>query len=258
MTKEQQLQIIDNLIERTKNVTYNSKTDIKRCIDDANSFVRNTRPMSDVWTNRIRFIKWIPKYPNTDSSIYLKIWNAGKDEFLGVLASIKSEIELYPSTQSHIDGCTIQNKAKTNKIFIVHGHNNEMKLAVARTIEQLGLHPIILHEQPNKGRTIIEKFEKLSEDVGFAIVLLSAADAMKDGKYRARQNVILELGYFIAKLGRDNVIALYDTSPSDIEIPSDITGVLYEPYDKPDGVWRFKVVQELKAANYDVDANTLT
>ena len=145
----------------------------------------------------------------------------------------------------------------SNKIFIVHGHNNEMKLAVARTIGQLGLLPIILHEQPNKGRTIIEKFEKLSEDVSFAIVLLSADDTMSDGKYRARQNVILELGYFIAKLGRENVVALYDTS-TEVEIPSDITGVLYEPYDKPDGVWRFEVIQELKAVGFNVDANVLT
>ena len=89
------------------------------------------------------------------------------------------------------------------------------------------------------------------------IVLLSADDTMHDGKYRVRQNVVLELGYFIARLGRENVVALYDTS-TEVEIPSDITGVLYEPYDNPNGVWGFEVVQELKAAGFDVDANALT
>ena len=142
------------------------------------------------------------------------------------------------------------------KIFIVHGHNNEMKLAVARMIAQLGLEPIILHEQPNEGKTIIEKFEKLSTDISFTIVLLSADDQMQNDTYRARQNVIFELGYFIAKLGRENVVALYDTSTK-IEIPSDITGVIYEQYDNPNGAWRFKVVQELKTAGFAVDANVL-
>jgi len=131
-----------------------------------------------------------------------------------------------------------------------------MKLSIVCLISQLELNPVILHEKPNKGKTIIEKFENHSENIGFAIVLLSADDIMRNGKCRARQNVILELGYFIAKLGRDNVVALYDAS-TEVELPSDITGVLYEPYDNPNGAWRYKIVQELKEAGYNVDANAL-
>ena len=252
MTKEQKLAILNNLIEQAEKATYQSKQSMQRCIDDSISFIRNTISDESPWIKRIISIKWHPSFVSTDNGIYLKTWNNAKANFQGVLASIMSEVELYANTA--IDrGQGI----KSDKVFIVHGHNNEIKLAVARLIMQLDLTPIILHEQPNKGRTIIEKFEKLSDDVSFAIVLLSADDVMQDGKHRARQNVILELGYFIAKLGRENVVALYDTS-TEVEIPSDITGVLYEPYDNPNGVWRFEVIQELKAAGFDVDANILT
>ena len=254
MTSERKLQILNALIEQVEKVTYQSSSDMARCRDDAKSFIRNAISSNSDWIKRIDSIRWSLSMftSSTPDSAFASAWNGGKKDFLNVLASIKSEIEIYSDSQS-----SSEQGVKSNKIFIVHGHNNEIKLAVARLVSQLGLIPIILHEQPNKGRTIIEKFEKLSEDVSFAIVLLSADDIMHDGKYRARQNVILELGYFIAKLGRENVVALYDTS-TEVEIPSDITGVLYEPYDNPNGVWRFEIIQELKAAGFDVDANIVT
>ncbi|GAJ22407.1 unnamed protein product, partial [marine sediment metagenome] len=111
-----------------------------------------------------------------------------------------------------------------------HGHNEDKKNTVARYIEQLGLKAIVLHEQPNKGRTIIEKFEDFS-DVSFAIVLLTADDLgcdkesfkSNDFKYRARQNVIFELGFFVGKLGRQKVCALYEEG---VDVPSDYKGVI--------------------------------
>lgn len=146
-----------------------------------------------------------------------------------------------------------------NSIFIVHGHDEAFKQSVARVVEKLGLKAIILHEQPNVGKTIIEKLESYS-NVGFAIVLLSPDDIGKginepDSNYepRARQNVIAELGYFIGKLGRERVCPLYMNG---VEIPSDFNGVLYLPYDKA-GNWRLELVKELKAVGYDVDANRL-
>jgi predicted nucleotide-binding protein len=145
----------------------------------------------------------------------------------------------------------------TNNIFIVHGHDERTKLDVARTIEKLGLNPIILSEQPNQGQTIIEKFE-LHSNVGFAIVLLTADDLGKtkteeEEKYRARQNVILEMGYFIGKLGRNKVFPLYENG---VELPSDLHGVLYNPLDEANS-WKFKLAKELKAAGYYIDANNL-
>ena len=144
----------------------------------------------------------------------------------------------------------------TKRVFIVHGHDEHAREAVARFLSMLELEPIILHEQANRGRTIIEKFEDHS-DVGFSVVLLTPDDsgaAKKDQdslRPRARQNVILELGFFIGKLGRERVCAL---KAHDIETPSDYDGVVYVDLDEP-GAWKLTLAQELKAAGFDIDAN---
>lgn len=164
--------------------------------------------------------------------------------------------------------CSVESKAKStkkemesqtlsNNIFIVHGHDERTKLDMARTIEKLGLNPIILSEQPNQGQTIIEKFE-LHSDVGFAVVLLTADDLGKvktdsEEKYRARQNVIIEMGYFLGKLGRSKVFPLYEEG---VELPSDLHGVLYIPLDSS-GSWKFRLAKELNAAGYNVQANNI-
>lgn len=166
---------------------------------------------------------------------------------------IKSEVEIKKIKPSIIDP---ESTDKTN-VFIVHGHNTAIQQSVARTIEKLGLNPIILHEQPNAGKTVIEKFESHS-NVGFAIILLTDDDEGKsktevDLKKRARQNVVLELGYFIGKLNRSKVLPLYSEG---VELPSDIHGLLYVLLDKAEN-WKFAIVKELKAAGYSVDANKL-
>jgi predicted nucleotide-binding protein len=152
-------------------------------------------------------------------------------------------------------------KAPLNRrIFIVHGHDQEMKQTAARTLEALRFQPIILHEQAGAGRTIIEKFEAYA-DVGFAVVLLAPDDSLfaapqADAKLvqRTRQNVVLELGFFIGKLGRARVAVIFRNSP-DFEPPSDYAGVEYLHYE--DGAWRLPLVRELRAAGYEVDANLL-
>lgn len=144
---------------------------------------------------------------------------------------------------------------RSDNIFIVHGHDGEARETVARFIERLGFKPIILHEQANRGRTIIEKVEANS-DVGFAIVLLTPDDegrtsGSSDLEPRARQNVLLELGYFIGRLGRENVCAL---KRGQVEIPSDFAGVVWEAMG-PDGGWKQALGRELLAAGYSVDWN---
>ena len=154
------------------------------------------------------------------------------------------------SPQLHPD----QSREYSRKVFVVHGHDEGMREAVARFLEKLEIEPLILHEQANQGRTIIEKIEGNS-DVGFAVVLLSPDDqGAKSGESpqpRARQNVILELGYFIGRLGRDRVCAL---KSGDLEIPSDFGGVVYTLYD-PNGGWRQALAQELSEAGFDIDWN---
>ena len=149
---------------------------------------------------------------------------------------------------------------RTNEIFVVHGHDEEMKHHVARTLTDLGLDPIILSEQANKGMTLIEKLVH-SSGVGFAVVLISPDDlgyAAKKGpnsaKHRPRQNVVLELGYFIGLLGRDFVCTL--KRGDDLELPSDFLNVAYTAYDDANQ-WRLELVRELQAAGYSVDANSL-
>jgi predicted nucleotide-binding protein len=143
-----------------------------------------------------------------------------------------------------------------NKVFIVHGHDESAKDKAELTLKNLGLTPIILHQQANEGKTIIEKFEKHS-DVGFAVILLTPDDVGgKDEdslQPRARQNVIAELGYFVAKLGRERVFPL---KKAEVEIPSDFAGVLYTEMDNT-GKWQFDLVRELKAVGFAVDANKL-
>lgn len=147
----------------------------------------------------------------------------------------------------------------TTDVFVIHGHDDGLKHETARCLSDLGLNPIILHEKPSLGRTIIEKFEANST-VGFAVVLLTPDDIgySKDdppakAKPRARQNVILELGYFAGKLSRSRVFAL---RREDVEIPSYFSGVVYTPYDKA-GQWKLTLVQELQAVGYDVTADDL-
>lgn len=194
---------------------------------------------------------WIHFFIDGGPAYWHKITSAGR-------IALRNYLDEHPELSTERLEDKMDMKNMTNKIFIVHGHDEGMKQAVARSLEQQGLEPIILSEQPNSGRTIIEKFEEES-NVGFAVVLMSDQDdhgaevnCMKL-KPRARQNVILELGYFIGKLGRRKVFVL---RKGDVEIPSDILGVVYQSYDDA-GAWRYNLCDELSSAGYDVDKNKI-
>jgi predicted nucleotide-binding protein len=154
-----------------------------------------------------------------------------------------------PSTQSVAPGDI--------KVFVVHGRDLDRPQVIARLIEKLGFRAVLLADQPNAGRTIIEKFEDHSEDVAYAIVLMTPDDVGgirgDRAQPRARQNVILELGFFIGMLKRKHVLALV---VGDIETPSDIDGVLYVRWDGA-GAWKDRVAREMKAAGLPVDLNKL-
>lgn len=146
----------------------------------------------------------------------------------------------------------------STKVFIVHGREGGPKYDVARFIEKLGLKSVILDEQANRGCTIIEKIEQNS-DVGFAVVLLTPDDvgALKGDESnlqpRARQNVLLELGYFIGLLGRARVCAL---RCDDVEIPSDFAGNLWIDYGSHGG-WKRQLAQELREAGYVINLEAM-
>lgn len=142
----------------------------------------------------------------------------------------------------------------TNRVFVVHGHDGEARETVARYLERIGFEPVILHEQANRSRTVIEKIEA-NRDVSFAVILLTPDDegCAKGGDLepRARQNVLLELGYFMAHLGRENICSL---KRGTVEIPSDFAGVVWEPMDD-NGGWKSALARELEAAGHTIDWN---
>jgi predicted nucleotide-binding protein len=165
------------------------------------------------------------------------------------------EEELAESSDAFVPAALAVSKAAMRKIFVVHGHDGAPKAEVARYIQKLGFEPIILHEQPNKGRTLITKFREEADNVGFAVVLMTPDDLGKAAagpnlNARARQNVVFELGFFIGKLGPERVAALVK---GDIERPSDFDGVVYISLDGGD--WQKQLGQELQAAGYDIDWN---
>ena len=188
-----------------------------------------------------------------------KAYMEGLQSSASVLESMIEEVKEYWEDENSMPAPSEIHKngqINTDEVFIIHGRDDGTKQAIARFLETLGLETVILHEQANLGRTIIEKFEEHAQ-VGFALAVLTPDDVgslkgeESNLKARARQNVIFEFGFFIGRLGRRRVCAL---TKGDMEIPSDYKGVVYIPLDDT-GAWKMSLIKELKAAGLDVDAN---
>lgn len=143
----------------------------------------------------------------------------------------------------------------SNKVFIVHGHDELAAQEMARTLEKWGFEAIILHEQADQGLTIIEKIEKYT-DVDYAVVLYTECDygrakdeAKENERFRARQNVVFEHGYLISKLHREHVCALVK---GNVETPGDISGVVYVAMDSSGG-WKMQLAKNMKAVGFNID-----
>lgn len=207
--------------------------------------------------------KEVVDFGNTHFSLMIYTFNETESDYIEAcksgLVKSKAVFEVYLEELKENDvtpdnEATQDNSISKSKVFVVHGHDEALKQEVARIVEKQGLEAIILSEQANQGKTIIEKIEENS-DVGAAICLFTGDDygRAKDAtseNLRARQNVVFEAGYFMGKLGRGNVILI--ASP-DIEIPSDLQGVVYTNKD----MWQTDVLRELKAIGYNVDFNKL-
>ena len=189
----------------------------------------------------------------------IKEFHTDVDRKLHRLDSLSERLELIPLSEEIreiLDMRPAEAQLSKRRVFIVHGHDEMARETVARFLEKIHLEVIILHEQVSQGLTIIEKLEKYS-DVGFAVVLLTPDDEGRKAaegevlKARARQNVVLELGYFVGKIGRNRVLALHSGS---LELPSDYLGVAFVPFDSGGG-WRLTVAKELKNAGFPIDMN---
>jgi len=181
---------------------------------------------------------------------------------VNVLKDIESRLKtLEYNTNRPVKGFE-STREYARRIFIVHGHDSELKNELARSLERLDFEPIILHEQPDKGQTIFSKLNGEMSDVGFAFILLTPDDAgalaskPNDLKLRARQNVVFEHGLFSGFLKPERVCAI---RRGDLEIPSDLHGVLYKtiPAESSIRSIALEIANELRAAGYVVDANKL-
>ena len=203
------------------------------------------------------------------------------DEYLVVENSrnVTRELISHPPVKEEIsEKPEVMKSAPSKNVFIVHGRDHKPIKELKAMLRKFGLNPIVLHEQPSGSRTIVEKLEKYS-DVGYAFIVLTPDDIGCDyGKYvfglfpyekgklklhktslsvmkklderlkrRARQNVVLEFGYFIGLLGRDRVCCLYR---GNIELPSDMHGIVYISFEESVAEVRGKIIKELKAAGY--------
>ena len=189
--------------------------------------------------------------------------NRGRMQAGAILAALIRRVLAEPDPTPAILSTLARTRATrpehpANRVFIVHGHDTGPKNAVARAVKTLGLQEIVLHEQVDKGRTIIEKFE--DESVADLAVVLATPDDLagtatalqsssgsigaEQLRGRARQNVIFELGYFVAKLGRHRVLLITDKS---VEIPSDFFGVLWADRSN----WQQKLIDVVCDAGYE-------
>jgi predicted nucleotide-binding protein len=187
----------------------------------------------------------------------LDSWSNGKKKYKSLLERIIKEQEVVDE-KSQIEKITTK---KSNEIFIVHGQDRNIKIEIDSLLRKIGLVPVFLYEQPNRNKTIIEKFIEHS-DVQFAIILFTPDDKGCKVKQRnpqlmkrPRQNVIFEMGYFIGKLSRENVCVVYKET-KDFELLSDLSGCLYIKFDKT-GKWKQSIVKELQTAGYAVTTDDI-
>jgi predicted nucleotide-binding protein len=150
-------------------------------------------------------------------------------------------------------------KMQNKKVFVVHGWDKFSKAELVAILKGVEIEPIVLSQQADRGMTIIQKFEKYADDVGYAFVLLTPdeiayaaeeekkPDLERNKENRARPNAIFELGYFIGKLGRDRVCCLFK---GNIILPSDIHGMLYKHYKNNVEEIEAEIYKELKNAGF--------
>jgi predicted nucleotide-binding protein len=149
-------------------------------------------------------------------------------------------------------------RSLSNKVFIVHGHDEAAKASLEVFLSEIGLEPVVLHRQADEGQTIIEKFEKHS-DVGYAFILLTPDEMAYLAKYhgspekekyienRARPNVIFEFGFFVGKLGRSRVCCLYTGG---VTLPTDVSGMIYKEYSNSIEEVAYNIIKDLKVCGY--------
>lgn len=157
---------------------------------------------------------------------------------------------------------TIPIQTTNNKVFVVYGHDKNAKTQLEAMLRRWDLEPLILDQLASSGSTIIEKLEEYTSQADFGIVLATSDDigyakGKEDTKkYRARQNVVLELGMLLASKGRERVAILLSQA-EDMESPSDINGLLYIPFKENVEETKLSLAKEMQKNGYDLDISKL-
>jgi hypothetical protein len=182
------------------------------------------------------------KYVNEGDTIFTEDLNISADDYFHEMFRLLADIE---------------QAVYSREIFVVHGHDYSARDSLVRILNVLDFMPVVLVQEAGRSQTIIEHIEKRVQNVGYAFILYTADDLghqeHEPERPRARQNVIFEHGILLGLLGRERTCALVK---GDVEIPSDLSGVIHEKFRNLDEE-ALKIVKTLKDAGYQVDASRL-
>jgi predicted nucleotide-binding protein len=146
----------------------------------------------------------------------------------------------------------------SRKVFVVYGHDENARTELEAMLRRWHLEPLILDQLTSGGQTIIEKLESVRRDANFAVILATPDDEghrkehAEENAYRARQNVVLELGMMLALLGRSRV-AILVKSDVNMERPSDIQGLIYIPFKENVADAKLALAKEINAQGIPID-----
>ena len=195
----------------------------------------------------------------------INCYNTGRIQVQGK-QEIKSELESFlglsnPRTAVAYEPGSSYN-SQSNKVFVVYGHDKDSREQLEAMLRRWGLEPLILDQLPSEGQTIIEKLENYTNEAQFGIVLATPDDEghrknhPDEKAFRARQNVVLELGMLLSKLGRDKVAILL-RSQTEMERPSDIQGLIYISFKENISEAGLQLAKEMSAKGYKIDVQRI-
>lgn len=257
------LELLQNLLSEVKSLQFSNNFDedyitkktrlyIRKCFGDASGYLQDLE--------RISFTPSV-YYNGMSQGEYYESFMSGKQCLSNLVSTMIEDIELSQAGIAHedrTDKVTKNNANKSRNVFVVHGHDEHIRIEVEAFLRCIGYEPIVLFKEPNNGQTIIEKIEANARDACYAIVLYTPCDMGRDknasGDHpRARQNVVFEHGYMCAILGRQRVCAL---CLDGVEIPGDLSGIVYTPCDSS-GAWKYAIARDMKAVGLFVDMNVI-
>ncbi|WP_353049724.1 nucleotide-binding protein [Exiguobacterium sp. s193] len=259
MSYEKKKEILDDLMTKASKMKYETRqSDLQIFTQELHTVLPYVFENHKEKIANFSRIKFRPAIFSTgdNTRLFTKVFMDGKQSTIDFISGLIHAIEFEHSIgikEASKTQLTQEKPIENKKIFIVHGHDENLKSEVALFVERQGLESVILHQQASGGKTIIEKLEERS-DVGFAIVLYTPCDVgrvstARRNNPRARQNVVFEHGFFIGKIGRGKVVALVKDGT---EIPNDYSGVVYVNHNE-NGAWKTEIGRELAHAGYAID-----